>query len=173
MKKGIFLPGGRSTTNVRSISGGQYTVSREDTCFCLKADQILRQLSLSISWWGTMIFVAGRLGFSIWLIICVAASIPSCPELISMEVSCGEVSLAKSELLKERMDRSSGMEISASIQIRSRESARISSLTSTAVGRSSLKSSFRSSETHFWEAAGTSIQYSGCTVNPWLISAVM
>ena len=49
-----------------------------------------------------MIFVAGRFGFSIWLIICVAASIPSCPELISMEVSWGEVSLANSELLKER-----------------------------------------------------------------------
>ena len=27
------MPGGRSTTNVRSISGGQYTVRREDTCF--------------------------------------------------------------------------------------------------------------------------------------------
>lgn len=35
-----------------------------------------------------------------------------------MEVSWGEVSLANSELLKERMDRSSGMEIPASMQIR-------------------------------------------------------
>ena len=91
-----------------------------------------------------MIFVAGRFGFSIWLIICVAASVPSCAELISIEVNCGDVSLANSELLKEMIDRSSGMEIPASIQIRSRESARMSSLTSMAVGRSSPESSVRS-----------------------------
>ena len=36
-KTGIFLPGGRSTTNVRSISGGQYTVSGEDTCFLFES----------------------------------------------------------------------------------------------------------------------------------------
>ena len=27
------MPGGRSTTNVRSISGDQYAAGREDTCF--------------------------------------------------------------------------------------------------------------------------------------------
>lgn len=31
------MPGGRSTTNVRSIRGGQYTVSREDTCFLFES----------------------------------------------------------------------------------------------------------------------------------------
>ena len=45
-----------------------------------------------------------------WLMIWEAASLPSCPELMSIDVSCGEVSLAKSELLKDMMDRSSGMD---------------------------------------------------------------
>ena len=35
---------------------------------------------------------------------------PNCREFMSMEVSCGEVMRAKRELLKDTMDRSSGME---------------------------------------------------------------
>lgn len=37
----------------------------------------LQQLSRSIRWWGTMILVAGRFGFSMWLMIWEAASLPS------------------------------------------------------------------------------------------------
>ena len=39
------------------------------------------------------------------MIICDAASIPSCLELISIEVSCGDVDLANRELLKEMIDK--------------------------------------------------------------------
>ena len=53
---------------------------------------------------------------------------------MSIEVSCGEVSLANKELLKERMERSLGMERPVSMQMRSSVSARISSLTTIAVG---------------------------------------
>ena len=31
------MPGSKSTTNVRTISGGQYTVGREDTCFLFES----------------------------------------------------------------------------------------------------------------------------------------
>ena len=55
-----------------------------------------------------------------------------------MEVSWGEVSRANRELLKEIMDRSSGMERPTAMQERSRATARMSSLTMMAVGRSSL-----------------------------------
>ena len=139
------MPGGRSTTNVRSISGGQYTVSREDTCFLFESrsdppaavpfDQLVRYNDL-----------CGRKA----RIFDMTDHLRGCfhSKLPGVNINGGQLrrsQSAKSELLKERMDRSSGMEISASIQILSRESARISSLTSTAVGRSSLKSSFRSS----------------------------
>ena len=59
-----------------------------------------------------MILVAIKSGFSIWLIICEAASMPSWQELMSMDVSGGEDSLANSEVLKEMMDKSSGMDLS-------------------------------------------------------------
>lgn len=54
-----------------------------------------------------------------------------------MEVSWGEVSLANSELLKEMMDRSFGMERPSLPQALSRATARMSSLTTMAVGASS------------------------------------
>lgn len=68
---------------------------------------------------------------------------PSWQELMSMEVSWGAVSRAKSELLKEMIERSSGMEIPFSIHTRSNATARISSLTTMAVGRSFKSNSSR------------------------------
>ena len=45
-----------------------------------------------------------------WLMIWEAASLPSCSDPMSIEVSCGEVSLANKELLKEMMDKLSGID---------------------------------------------------------------
>ena len=56
-----------------------------------------------------MILVARRFGFSMWLMIWEAASLPSWPAPMSIDVNCGEVSLANKELLKEMIDRSSGI----------------------------------------------------------------
>ena len=64
------------------------------------------QLSRSTMWWGTMIFVATSSGFSTWLIIWAAASIPSWQAFTSTDVRGGKVSLARRELLKDRMDTS-------------------------------------------------------------------
>ena len=51
-----------------------------------------------------MIFVASKFGFSMWLISCDAASIPSWNEFTSIEVSCGDVNFANNESLKEMID---------------------------------------------------------------------
>ena len=83
-----------------------------------------------------MILVARRFGFSMWLMIWEAASLPSWPAPMSIDVNCGEVSLANKELLKEMIDRSSGIARWFSRQTLSKETARISSLTRIAVGRS-------------------------------------
>ena len=83
-----------------------------------------------------MILVASRLGFSMWLMIWEAASIPSWQELTSTDVSWGEVSLARRELLNEMMDKSSGMDSPVSRHTLSSATARMSSLTTMAVGRS-------------------------------------
>ena len=96
--------------------------------------------------------VAGRSGSSIWLIIWAAASDPSWKELISTEVSWGEVSLANKELLKEIMERSSGMESPISRQTRSKVTARMSSLTTTAVGRSGIERRQRKGALSFSDA---------------------
>lgn len=53
-----------------------------------------------------------------------------------MEVNCGEVSFANRELLKETMDKSSGIEIPISWQILCNATAKISSHTIMAVGLS-------------------------------------
>ncbi len=76
---------------------------------------------------------------------------PSWKELISTEVSCGDEMRAKRELLNETMDRSSGTESPCCRQTLFRATARISSLTTAAVGGSSRltkvrKGSFSSSE---------------------------
>ena len=131
----------------------------------------LQQLSRSIRWWGTIILVAGRFGFSMWLMIWEAASLPSWPAPMSIEVNCGEVSLANNELLKDMIDRSSGIDRLFSRQTRSKETARISSLTRIAVGRSSCRRSLRMDSSLFSDAFFTSAQYSGRTGSWWLASA--
>lgn len=112
-----------------------------------------------------MILVAGSPGFSMWLIIWAAASIPSCRAFTSTEVSCGKLSWANRELLKERMERSFGMESLKFPQAPATNMARMSSLTRIAVGRSgeerrlsrtallcSGRQSFRCSIPAGWEA---------------------
>ena len=79
--------------------------------------------------------VARRFGFSIWLITWDAASIPNWTELISMDVSGGDVNLANKELLKEIIDKSLGITKSISIHALSNATANKSSLTRMAVGR--------------------------------------
>ena len=59
---------------------------------------------------------------------------PSCLLFTSMDVSCGVLSLAKSELLKDTMDKSSGMRRPNSYAVISMTIAMISSLTTRAVG---------------------------------------
>ena len=51
------------------------------------------QLSRSTMWWGTMIFVASSSGFSTWLIIWAAASIPSWQAFTSTDVRGGKVGI--------------------------------------------------------------------------------
>ena len=95
------------------------------------------QLSRSMILCGMMLLVAIRVGCSIWLTNWLAASKPSWKELRSIEVRRGEVRRANSELLKETIDKSRGMEMPLSVQSRSSVTARMSSLTTIAVGRSS------------------------------------
>ena len=83
-----------------------------------------------------MILVAKRLGFSIWLITCDAASTPNWKELISMDVSGGALIFATIELLKLMIERSSGTRNPSSKQTCFQVNAMMSSLTTTAVGRS-------------------------------------
>ena len=106
-----------------------------------------------------MILVARRFGFSMWLMIWEAASLPSWPAPMSIDVNCGEVSLANKELLKEMIDRSSGIARWFSRQTLSKETARISSLTRIAVGRSFCIRSPRMASSLFSDSFFTSTQY--------------
>ena len=115
-----------------------------------------------------MILVARRFGFSMWLMIWEAASLPSWPAPMSIDVNCGEVSLANKELLKEMIDRSSGIARWFSRQTLSKETARISSLTRIAVGRSFCIRSPRMASSLFSDTFFTSTQYSGRTGSWWL-----
>lgn len=47
-----------------------------------------------------MILVARRFGFSMWLMIWEAASLPSWPAPMSIDVNCGEVSLANQRVIE-------------------------------------------------------------------------
>ena len=96
---------------------------------------------------------------------------PSWQELMSIEVSCGEVRRANSELLKERMERSAGIDSPVSVQMRSRVRARISSLTTMAVGRLADRSSACTGVSSPAVMEGSSTQYSGFGTMPWRVSA--
>ena len=73
----------------------------------------------------------------------LAASMPSWNELRSTDVSRGEVSLAKSELLKEMIEISSGMDSPRVRHTRSSVTPSRSSLTTMAVGLSARSISAR------------------------------
>lgn len=83
----------------------------------------------------------------------------------------GEMRRANSELLKERMERSAGIESPVSVQMRSRVSARISSLTTMAVGRLADRSSACTGVSSPAVMEGSSTQYSGFGTMPWRVSA--
>ena len=105
-----------------------------------------------------MILVARRFGFSMWLMIWEAAPRPCWPAPMSIDVNCGEVSLANKELLKEMIDKSSGIARWFSRQTLSKETARISSLTRIAVGRSFCIRSPRMASSLFSDTFFTSTQ---------------
>ena len=77
---------------------------------CYSVIPYLLQLSLFTIECGTIIFVAIRFGFSIWLINCEAASMPNWNEFTSTDVKGGWVNFANRESLKEMIDTSSGIE---------------------------------------------------------------
>ena len=112
-------PENKSDSKRRPISGSHLP----GMCYIVSVSQspqnrpVPAQLSLSTRWWGTMIFVATSSGFSTWLIIWAAASIPSWQAFTSTDVKGGNVSLERRELLKDRMDTSPGMDSPRPIQV--------------------------------------------------------
>ena len=75
------------------------------------------------------------------------------------------------DVLKERMERSAGIDSPVSVQMRSRVRARISSLTTMAVGRLADRSSACTGVSSPAVMEGSSTQYSGFGTMPWRVSA--